>query len=121
MRIKDKAEDQMLDAVSWQSVWVFRIGEGVDPKWLQIRAEKDAKLISEIIEGWQKDGELEGFKGMYVTWPRNLAVFRGYKGAETAKNLLWNIGVVTGEIMKAAALPDLKEVRIKDKKWEGMK
>ena len=121
MRIKDRTEDAMLDKIAWQAVWVFRIGDGVDPKWLQIRAEKDAKTIDEILSGWQAEGFFTGYKGMYVTWPRNLAVFKGYTSATEAKARLWDIGIITGEIMKAAALPDLKEVRIKDKKWEGIK
>ena len=119
MRIKDKREDAMLDNAAWQAVWVFRVGEGVDPKWLWIKAEKDAKTIDEILSVWQAEGEIESYKGMYVTWPRNMAVFRGYKSALKAKEMLWNIGVVTGEILKAAALPDLKDVRISGKGVNG--
>ena len=114
MKLTDRREDAMLEHSAWKPCFLFGIGEGTDPRWLQIKAEREAEYIRWILEG------CPGFKGVKVTWPRNMAIFETAEGAEMGKKRLTDADIKTGDIMNAEALPGLKEIQIK-KKWEARK
>ena len=107
MRIRDEKEDAMLDSSAKIKVWFLRIGSGTDPKWLQIRADRDAKLMEEMLQG------INGFKGVVPLWPGNLAAFKYLSGAEAAREKLKSLKIPCGEIIPGEALPDLKQIWIK--------
>lgn len=109
MGFKDKREDAMLDAVTWKKAYLVGIGEGVDPKWLEVKAEKDAAYVRWIL------AECPSFKGVKVCWPRNLAVFGSRAGAAAGKKRMEAAGLYCGDILTGAVLPDLKGIRIKGK------
>ena len=111
MRFKDVREDGMLESVSWERAYMFSIGSGTDPKWLEIKAEREAERVRGLLDGAQ------GFKGVKVTWPRNIAVFSDPDSAVMGKKALDAVGIMTGDILIAKVLPDLKRIEIK-KKWE---
>lgn len=107
-RISDEREDAMLDSVAWMRVYLVGVGNGGnDPKWLEIRAERDADHVRWLL------ADCPGFKGVKVAWPRNWAVFGTVAGALEGKKALEDAGIPTGDIMTGRALPGLKEIRIK--------
>lgn len=107
-RISDEREDAMLDSVAWMRVFLVGVGNGWnDPKWLEIRAERDAEHVRWLL------ADCPGFKGVKVAWPRNWAAFGTLKGAQEGKKALEAAGIPTGEIMTGKAIPGLKEIKIK--------
>ena len=112
MKIRDNREDEMLDRIACRRVWLFGIGKGTDPRWLQIRAEREADRLQGILNGEP------GFLGIKVVWPHNLAVFDSPLAAVEARRKLEDLGIACGDdIMRGAALPELKEISVKGK-WE---
>lgn len=109
MGFKDKREDAMLDSVAWKKAYLVRIGEGIDPKWLEIKAEKDAAYAEWLLK------DCPSFKGVKTAWPRNLAVFGSVKGAVAGKKRLEEAGIVCGDVLTGAMMPGMKDIKIKGK------
>ena len=109
MGFKDKREDAMLEAMAWKKAYLVRVGEGIDPKWLEVKAEKDAAYAA-----WQLES-CPSFKGVKTAWPRNLAVFGSKAGAAAGKKRLEEAGIVCGDVLTGAMLPGKLDVKIKGK------
>ena len=109
MGFKDKREDAMLEAMAWKKAYLVRVGEGIDQKWLEVKAEKDAAYVAWLLES------CPSFKGVKTAWPRNLAVFGSKAGASAGKKRLEEAGIVCGDVLTGAYLPGKLDVKIKGK------
>ena len=114
MKLTNKGDDTMLERASRIPVYAVRIGEGTDPRWLQVKAEKEAAYIKWLLDG------CPGFMGVMAVWPRNIAVFDSGPSALAGKNRLEEADIKTGDVMTADAMPGLTDIEIK-KKWEEIK
>ena len=114
MKLTDKREDAMIGRMCRLDVFFVGIGDGTDPKWLEVKAQREADYIAWLLE------DCPGFKGVSVAWPRNLAVFKSATAAGEGKKRLEDAGVTCGDILKGTMMPGLSDIQIKTK-WEARK
>lgn len=110
MKIRDEREDAMLGAEKGIGVFVFPIGLGTDPTWNPVKAEKEAIVMAEILEG------CEGLLGIHPEWPRTVAAFDSLNNAKAAREKLEAAGRPCGKnIMNARWYRARGEIVVKDK------
>lgn len=110
MRIRDEREDAMLGNEKGVKVYVFGIGLGTDPTWNPVKAEKEAIVMAEILEG------CEGLLGVHPEWPRTVAAFDTLNNAKVARNRMEAAGRPCGKnIMNARWYRARGEIVVKDK------
>ena len=89
--IVDERENAMYGAGPWETVYLFAVGHGTDPKWNPVKAARGADKCLNVLK------KCGGFVRVMPVWPRTLAVFDTLEDAKAAKEKIPE----AGELMEA--------------------